>query len=202
MCDAGRVKHHLKDHLWRGDSTVLFVGYQAPGTLGQLIRSGARTVRIHGEEIAVHARIRTLDLYSGHADQSELCGWAAPLLPDVGHVFLAHGEPRALAALGDALTAAGLPRERLATPAIGAAFALRAARDGARATAVAVPPLATGAPDREAARAIDAGRDWHNDYAEAALALRRTLVEAPDDDARRALLAHVRAVLGVPARPA
>jgi metallo-beta-lactamase family protein len=122
MRDAGRIKHHLKDHLWRGDSTVLFVGYQAPGTLGHLIRSEARSVRIHGEEIAVRARIRTLDLYSGLADRSELRDCAAPLLPTVGHVFLTHGEPGALAAIADTLAAAGLPRARLSVPTIGAAF--------------------------------------------------------------------------------
>jgi metallo-beta-lactamase family protein len=181
---------------------VLFVGYQAPGTLGHLIRSGARTVRIHGEEIAVRARIRTLDLYSGHADQSELRDWAAPLLPTVGHVFLTHGEPGALAALADTLAAAGLPRERLSVPTIGAAFALRPAPAGGRAEALPAPPLEAGVPDREAARALSAGRDWHNDYAEAALALRRALAEAPDDEARRTLLAHVRTVLGIATPPA
>ena len=67
MCEVGRIKHHLKHHLWDPNSTILFVGYQAPGTLGYSIVNGAKKVKIFGEEIAVNARVEYIEGYSGHA---------------------------------------------------------------------------------------------------------------------------------------
>lgn len=191
MCDAGRIKHHLKDHLWRTDSTILFVGYQARGTLGHLIRSGAERVRIHGEEIAVRARIRILDGYSGHADRGDLLDWAGPVLKSASAVFLVHGEPAALSAFGGELVACGVDRGRLFLPELDGRFAFRRQDDS-----VAVETLATPKAERRAAAAglrgaLVTGRDWHNDYAATALALRRALVDATDDTARHAILARI-----------
>ena len=142
MCEAGRVKHHLKDHLWRSNSTVLFVGYQAPGTLGAVIRDGAPRVRIHGEEINVKARIRAIDAYSGHADRDELVDWARPALPDLGSALLVHGEPGAVEGLTDSLSMAGLERTRILAPELDQAFEIEL-RDGRW---VAIPSKAAVTP--------------------------------------------------------
>ena len=93
MCEVGRIKHHLKHHLWDPNSTVLFVGYQAPGTLGRRIVDGEKVVRIFGEEIAVNARIEYIEGYSGHADQEWLMNFVYSFITKPKHIFLVHGEP-------------------------------------------------------------------------------------------------------------
>lgn len=178
MCDAGRIKHHLKEHLWRPRSTVLFVGYQAPGTLGRLLRDGVSPVRIHGEEIAVAARIRTLDSYSGHAGQSDLLAWAHGSLAGDGHIALTHGEPDQLAALRAALMQGGVAPARLHVPALD--DALGAEPGGWR--------LKPDGAARALRQAADAGSDWHNAYARTIMSLRATLEAQTDDDARRRVL--------------
>ena len=92
MCEVGRIKHHLKHHLWDPNSTILFVGYQAPGTLGYSIVNGAEKVKIFGEEIAVNARIEYIEGYSGHADQEWLMNFVYSFIQKPKHVFLVHGE--------------------------------------------------------------------------------------------------------------
>ncbi len=92
MCDVGRIKHHLKHNLWNPKSTILFVGYQAPGTLGYNIVNGAKTVKIFGEEIAVNARIEYIEGYSGHADQEGLMNFVNSFNKKPKHIFLVHGE--------------------------------------------------------------------------------------------------------------
>ena len=92
MCDVGRIKHHLKHNLWNPNSTILFVGYQAPGTLGYSIVNGAKKVKIFGEEIAVNARIEYIEGYSGHADQEGLMNFIYSFTKKPKHIFLVHGE--------------------------------------------------------------------------------------------------------------
>ena len=92
MCDVGRIKHHLKHNLWKENSTILFVGYQAPGTLGRAIVDGAKKVKIFGEEIAVNARIEYIEGYSGHADQEWLLNFVYSFTNPPKHIFLVHGE--------------------------------------------------------------------------------------------------------------
>ena len=92
MCEAGRIKHHLKHNLWRPDSTVLFVGYQAVGTLGRAIVDGNKNVKIFGEEIQVKATIEQIEGFSGHADQAGLLEWIGHFPTTVERVFVMHGE--------------------------------------------------------------------------------------------------------------
>lgn len=92
MCEAGRIKHHLKHNLWRADSTVVFVGYQAEGTTGRAILNGAKTVKLLGEEIEVKAKIVQLEGISGHADRDALLKWVKHISPEPKHVFIVHGE--------------------------------------------------------------------------------------------------------------
>ena len=92
MCDVGRIKHHLKHNLWKEKSTILFVGYQVPGTLGYSIVNGAKKVKIFGEEIAVNARIEYIEGYSGHADQEWLLNFVYSFTNPPKHIFLVHGE--------------------------------------------------------------------------------------------------------------
>ena len=92
MCEVGRIKHHLKHSLWNPNDTILFVGYQAPGTLGYKIVNGEKVVRIFGEEIAVNARIEYLEGYSGHADQEWLMNFIYSFIDKPKHIFLVHGE--------------------------------------------------------------------------------------------------------------
>jgi metallo-beta-lactamase family protein len=92
MCEAGRIKHHLKHNLWRKESSVVIVGFQAQGTLGRKIVDGSKRVRILGEEIAVAADIYTIGGLSAHADRDDLLAWAGRFEAAPGNVFVAHGE--------------------------------------------------------------------------------------------------------------
>ena len=103
MCDAGRVRHHLKHNLWRADSMVLFVGYQAVGTLGRLLVDGVRKVKLFGEDIIVNAEIDTLPGVSGHADKEGLLAWVDAFEEKPGFVFVNHGDPDAAETFRDLL---------------------------------------------------------------------------------------------------
>ena len=92
MCDAGRVRHHLKHNLWRPESTILFVGYQSVGTLGRAIVEGAKEVKLFGETIEVRAEILTLKGLSGHADKNGLIEWISAFKKKPDKVFVVHGE--------------------------------------------------------------------------------------------------------------
>jgi metallo-beta-lactamase family protein len=100
MCNAGRILHHLKHGLWRPETIVMIVGYQAEGTLGRQLVDGAKQVSIFGEKVAVRAAVHTLNGFSAHAGQSELAAWFAHLAPANPRLVLTHGEPRARQPLG------------------------------------------------------------------------------------------------------
>ncbi len=92
MCEAGRIRHHLKHNLWRRECTVLFVGYQAAGTLGRKLIEGAECVKLFGENVEVNARICALEGISGHADKNGLLNWLSAFETPIRHVFVVHGE--------------------------------------------------------------------------------------------------------------
>lgn len=183
MCDAGRVRHHLKRLLWRPDATILLSGYQAIGTLGRLLQEGRGLVRIQGSEIKVAARIRNLEIYSGHADGPGLVRWAQARGPVRGSIILTHGEPKNLDGLKRRLSAAAIGAPVIAAT-LDSEFELDAGHEAqVRAT------IARLSPQRAA------GLDWHNARSQVLTDLNRLLAQAPDDAAREALLKRVGAAL-------
>jgi metallo-beta-lactamase family protein len=95
MCTAGRIKHHLKHNLWRKESSIVFVGYQANGTLGRRIKDGEKVVKIFGEEIRVNAKIHSLEGFSGHADREGIIRWIKSFKNRPKKIFVVHGEEEA-----------------------------------------------------------------------------------------------------------
>lgn len=107
MCEAGRIRHHLKHNLWRKESVILFVGYQAEGSLGRRLQNGARSVRLFGEDIAVNAEIATLHGTSGHADRDGLLSWLSGFREKPQTVFVNHGDEGSCEAFRATLSSLG-----------------------------------------------------------------------------------------------
>lgn len=182
MCEAGRIRHHLIHNLHRRDSTILFVGFQAQGTLGRVILEGAERVRISGEDVRVRAQIRRIDSYSAHADQAELLDWISERAPISGSLFLTHGEAEAI----EALRRLGQSRElapMIITPEIGESYALR--------PAASAKHVRTGPPELQQA----IGRDWQNSYADFATNLKRELGRIQDAAVRQKAIEDMRRIL-------
>ncbi|WP_372899554.1 MBL fold metallo-hydrolase RNA specificity domain-containing protein, partial [Stieleria sp.] len=184
MCTAGRIKHHLINNIYRPECTVLFVGYQSPGTLGQIISSGAKEVRIHGKSYKVRADIRKLGNYSAHADQGELLDWIQKRCPITGGLFLNHGEDDSRQELRDLLVQRGLDGDRIYMPQFDESFELSAG----------TKPLSKGAP-KPRLDVAHVAHDWHNDYAEFMLGL-TTTIEKSSEDQRYQLLKRLKETLG------
>ena len=180
MCNAGRIKHHLKNNIYRPECTVLFVGYQSPGTLGHIITSGAEKVRIHGNEYKVNAEIRRLGNYSAHADQGELLDWIIERGPASCGLFLNHGDDDAREVLSDLLVKRGLDKDKIFRPQFDETFQIAA---GCSAKSVSIPE-----PRVEASQLH---RDWHNDYAAFMLELSSKLNETESANDRQALIARL-----------
>ena len=103
MCEAGRIRHHLKHNLWRRESTVLFVGYQSEGTVGRKLIDGAASVKLFGEEIAVHANIVTIAGISGHADREMMLDWLKKMPNPPKKIYVNHGDDSVTDFFGDYL---------------------------------------------------------------------------------------------------
>jgi len=104
MCDAGRICHHLKHNLWNPKNSIVFVGYQANGTLGRRIVDGEEEVPVLGERISVRAKVYNLEGFSGHADYEGLLSWVKGLQTEPQNIFLVHGEDEAKDALKERIT--------------------------------------------------------------------------------------------------
>lgn len=180
MCEGGRIRYHLVDNLPRSDSTILFVGYQAQGTLGRAILEGAKRVRISGRDVAVRAEIRRIDSYSAHADRVELIKWIDERRPLHGSLFLIHGEPAATQSLRTAL-ADRLPS--IIEPEIGERYELPAGAPARR--------KSTGRMEIRGAL----GRDWQNEYADFTANLKHSLQHIRDAEQRAKAVKRMRAIL-------
>ncbi len=109
MCDAGRIRHHLKHNLWRPECSVVFVGYQGEGTLGRTLLDGAQSVRLFGETISVNAEIVNFRGLSSHADQEHLLAWAQNFDPAPRQTFVVHGQAEVAESFAGLLKARGIP---------------------------------------------------------------------------------------------
>jgi metallo-beta-lactamase family protein len=185
MCEAGRIRHHLKNWLASPTATVLLVGYQATGTLGRFLQEGASTVRIQGDDVEVRAAIRVLDAYSGHADGPELLAWLRRRGKPKAALFLVHGEESALAGLREQAIKAGLVETRdVIVPSLDEVF--RVAREEVR--------LAGRAAERIARQ--DVSRlDWHNDLSRLLLDIDATVRKSADEKHRQTVLRRLRRAL-------
>ena len=177
MCTAGRIKHHLKNNIFRSESTILFVGYQSPGTLGHIITSGVKQVRILGKEYKVNSEIRRLGNYSAHADQGELIDWIVERGPANGGLFLNHGDDDAREMLSDLLIKRGIDGEKIFRPQFDETFQIVAGRS-AKSVSRPKPRVETS----------QLQRDWHNDYAAFVLELSSKLNEIDSAQDRQALI--------------
>lgn len=182
MCEAGRIRHHLRHNLPRRESTVLFVGFQAAGTLGRAILDGARRVRISGHDVVVKSQVRRIDSYSAHGDRDDLLAWIAARQPVAGSIFLTHGEAGAIETFRRTLQSADLASS-IITPEIGERYLLASGAPAKR--------VATGRADmRDAVEA-----DWQNDYARFTTSLKQELRRIEDAAARREAIERMRTVL-------
>jgi metallo-beta-lactamase family protein len=187
MCDAGRIRHHLKRWLWHRNATVLLVGFQAQGTLGRFLADGVKAVRIQGDEIKVAARIRNIDEYSGHADGPELARWIAARRPIHRGVFLVHGEEPALVGLADRIAERIIPAARIFIPLLDDIYEL---------TTASPTPIDVTHRRRLAPEAVVA-LDWHNDMSKLILDINDQIEAAADDRARGVIIRRLRRALDI-----
>jgi metallo-beta-lactamase family protein len=183
MCQGGRIRHHLVHNLPHPQSRVLLVGYQVAGTLGAVLRDGARHVRISGNDVAVRAEVKMLDAYSNHADQSALLEWMRQRAPVSGNIFLVHGEEAALTALAKDVDLSGTPAKAI-IPALGESWKLWPARIARR----------VGKPRADVRLRLEP-RDWAAGLADLQSGLGQRLRDLPSDKARERAIAALNRAL-------
>ena len=185
MCDAGRIRHHLKRWLWNERATVLLAGFQANGTLGRFLQNGAKAVRIQGEEIRVAARIRMIDEYSGHADGAGIARWIAARRPIERGLFLVHGEEEAIAGLAERVAERIIPAAKIYQPVLDDIYELSAAE----------PRILDVDHRRRLAPEAVTHLDWHNEMSELMLDINDRVGAAADDRARGVIIRRLRRAL-------
>ncbi|MBS0248204.1 MAG: MBL fold metallo-hydrolase [Proteobacteria bacterium] len=185
MCDAGRIRHHLKRWLWHANATVLLSGFQAQGTLGRFLEEGAKAVRIQGDEIRVAARIVSIDDYSGHADGPELARWIAGRRPIERGVFIVHGEEPAMQGLQERIAERIVPAAKVFVPILDDVYEL---------TTSAPTPI-DGTQRRRLAPEAVISLDWHNDMSKLILDINDRIEAAADDRARGVIVRRLRRAL-------
>ena len=185
MCDAGRIRHHLKNHLWQASTTVLLAGFQAEGSLGRILQDGAKMVTIMGEQIAVKAAIRQIEDYSGHADGPELVAWVKHRLPIARTVFITHGEEDGMLALENDLKGIGIPADCIIRPRLDDVYDLsgEACAFMAEETKPRIDPMAV------------ASRDSNNDLQGLILDIQDELRKTPDEKSKAILLRRLKRAL-------
>jgi metallo-beta-lactamase family protein len=184
MAEAGRIRHHLRNRLWQKSTTVLLVGYQATGSLGNMLETGAKRVKIMGDEIDVAATIRKLDDYSGHADGPELVQWVKERLPIAKSIFLTHGEDEPQQALAENLRGL-VPDDCILRPRLDDVFDLTSDKCAVitEETKPRIDPSSV------------AKLDWNNDLQSLVLDLQEQLNKVADAKGRAALVRKLRATL-------
>ena len=187
MCDAGRIRHHLKQWLWQKKATVLFVGHQAKGSKGRLISDDAKHVTILGEDIKVNAKIRKLDAYSGHADGAELASWISERKPIRKALVLTHGEEDQMAALRHKVVALGIDDSQVVMPSLDDEIILSASGS---------LTLISATEQRVRVEKLKSP-DWDNDLAELVNAVRNGFHAAADEKARAAYVRQVKRSLAM-----
>jgi metallo-beta-lactamase family protein len=184
MCEAGRIRHHLKDWLWRPEATVLLVGYQANGSLGRTLLEGTRHLRMMGSEIEVKATIRSMDVYSGHADAPELLEWVKARAPIKGSIFLVHGEAEAQNAFQQTLQKT-LNATPVCIPSLDECYDI----DGRIAT------LAQSQTHPRLDPAMAGSKDWNNDFTQLIFELKQAVHRESDEKGRAKLIRKIRQAL-------
>ena len=184
MAEAGRIRHHLLNHLWQKSTTVLLVGFQAGGSLGSMLEQGEKNVRIMGQQVAVAATIRRIEDYSGHADGPELVAWIKQRLPITRNLFLTHGEEESSLALANDVKSM-VAENRIIRPALDEAYDLSGD--------VAVLIESDAKPRIDPATV--AIPDWHNDTQSLIMDLQDTLKNAATDKDRGVILRKLKRAL-------